>query len=159
LYEFKNRQLTENGQRLSVWFRGLPLGASFLSAVADLLVMGPHGAKNVSWGDFAHSWNNGRVMSLLPQFIDGVVCMAATVAETLWDIGSSQLQIRMASVSPVFSFCHLLWHGHRSWHQDAIRLFGLLGGRCSILTGVLGADRFTLDKLLNRSRNWREIDH
>src|SRR6516162_5635221 len=25
-------------------------------------------------------------------------------------------------------------HGHRSWHQDAIRLFGLLGSRCSILT-------------------------
>ena len=24
----------------------------------------------------------------------------------------------------------------RSWHQDAIRLFGLLGGRSSILTGV-----------------------
>jgi len=33
----------------------------------------------------------------------------------------------------------IISYGHRSRHQDAIRLFGLLGGCGSILAGVLGA--------------------
>src|SRR5437899_12739196 len=56
-YEFKNRATHRE------WDRDCPsvrtvcarLGASFLSAVADRFgLWGPHGAKNVSWGDFAH---------------------------------------------------------------------------------------------------------
>jgi len=56
------------------------------------------------------------------------------------DIAYHRLQntngLRLLRSSP-FVICY--GHGHRSWHQDAIRLFGLLGSRCSILTGVLGA--------------------
>jgi hypothetical protein len=48
-------------------------------------------------------------------------------------------KIRMASVLSGLLLVICYRHGHRSWHQDAIRLFGLLGSRCSILTGVLGA--------------------
>ena len=84
---------------------------------------------------------HGRGDVSLPQFIDGVVCMGSyRRGDTLWDIAHRRLQntngLRPLRSSP-FVICY--GHGHRSWHQDAIRLFGLLGGRCSILTGVLGA--------------------
>jgi hypothetical protein len=71
-----------------------------------------------------------------------VVCRwAATVAETLFGtllIAGFKIRkgLRPLRSSP-FVICY--GHGHRSWHQDAIRLFGLLGGCRSILTGVLGA--------------------
>jgi Cu/Ag efflux pump CusA len=51
----KTAQLTENGTEIVRLFARFALGASFLSAVADRFgLWGPHGAKNVSWGDFAH---------------------------------------------------------------------------------------------------------
>src|SRR5215469_9196209 len=53
-----------------------------------------------------------------------------------WNSNSQTNGLRPLRSSP-FVICY--GHGHRSWHQDAIRLFGLLGSRCSILTGVLGA--------------------
>ena len=60
--------------------------------------------------------------------------------DTLWDIAYRRLQntndLRPLR-SSAFVICYR--HGHRSWHQDAIRLFDLLGSRCSILTVVLGA--------------------
>ena len=84
---------------------------------------------------------HGRGDVSLPQFIDGVVCVGSyRRGDTLWDIAYRRLQntngLRPLRSSP-FVICYR--HGHRSWHQDAIRLFGLLGSRCSILTGVLGA--------------------
>src|SRR5437016_11159934 len=51
----KTAQLTANGTEIVRLFARFALGASFLSAVADRFgLWGPHGAKNVSWGDFAH---------------------------------------------------------------------------------------------------------
>ena len=84
---------------------------------------------------------HGRGDVSLPQFIDSVVCVGSyRRGDTLWDIAYRRLQntngLRPLGSSP-FVICY--GHGHGSWHQDAIRLFGLLGGRCSILTGVLGA--------------------
>src|SRR5207245_8026782 len=75
------------------------------------------------------------------QFIDvGVFMCSYRLGDPLWDIAHRRLQntngLRPLRSSP-FVICY--GHGHRSWHQDAIRLFGLLGGRCSILTGVLEA--------------------
>ncbi len=135
--------LTENGAEIVCLFARFALGASFLSAVADRFgLWGPHGAKNVSWGDFAHFVEyTGAVMSLFPSSLTVSFAWAATAAETLfWDIAHRRLQhtngVRPFRSSP-FVICY--GHGHRSRHQDAIRLFGLLGGRCSILTGVLGA--------------------
>ncbi len=139
----KTSQLTETWTEIARLFARFALGASFLSAVADRFgLLGPYGAKNVSWGNFAHFVEyTGAVMSLFPQFIDGVVCMGSyRRGDTLWDIAHRRLQntngLRPLRSSP-FVICY--GYGHRSWHQDAIRLFGLLGGRCSILTGVLGA--------------------
>ena len=84
---------------------------------------------------------HGRGDVSLPQFNDGVVCMGSyRRGDTHWDIAHRRLQntngLRPFRSSP-FVICY--GHGHRSWHQNAIRLFGLLGGRSSILTGVLGA--------------------
>ena len=54
----KTAQLRENGTEivhLFALFARFALGASFLSALADRFgLWGPHGAKNVSWGNFAH---------------------------------------------------------------------------------------------------------
>src|SRR5438067_12600304 len=51
----KAAQLTENGTEIVRVFARFALGASFLSAVADRFrFWGPYGAKNVSWGQFAH---------------------------------------------------------------------------------------------------------
>src|SRR5262244_2402672 len=137
----KAAQLRENGTEIVRLFARFALGASFLSAVADRFgLWGPYGAKNVSWGNFAHGVH-GRGDVSLPQFIDSVVCVGSyRRGDTLWDIAYRRLQntngLRPLRSSP-FVICYR--HGHRSWHQDAIRLFGLLGSRCSILTGVLGA--------------------
>src|ERR1700758_2148152 len=139
----KAAQLRENGTEIVRLFARFALGASFLSAVADRFgLWGPYGAKNVSWGNFAHFVEyTGAVTSLFPSSSTVSSAWAATVAEIfLWDIAYRTLQntndLRSLRSSP-FVICHR--HGHRSWHQGAIRLFGLLGGRCSILTGVLGA--------------------
>src|SRR5215469_3704031 len=136
-------QLTENGTEIVRLFARFALGASFLSAVADRFgLWGPYGAKNRILGKF-YSFRevHGRGDVSLPQFFDSVVCVGSYCrGDTLWDIAYRRLQntngLRPLRSSP-FVICYR--HGHRSWHQDAIRLFGLLGGRCSILTGVLGA--------------------
>src|SRR5437868_12158588 len=64
----KTAQLTENGTEIVRLFARFALGASFLSAVADRFgLWGPHGAKNVSWGDFAHFMEyTGAVTSFFP---------------------------------------------------------------------------------------------
>src|SRR6266852_1355086 len=139
----KTAQLRENGTEIVRLFARFALGASFLSAVADRFgLWGPYGAKNVSWGNFAHFVEyTGAVTSLFPSSSTVSFAWAATVAETLFGIlliaGFKNTNGLRPFRSSPFVICYR--HGHRSWHQDAIRLFGLLGSRCSILTGVLGA--------------------
>src|SRR5262249_22601676 len=139
----KTLRSAETWTEIARLFARLALGASFLSAVSDRFgLWGPYGAKNVSWGNFAHFVEyTGAVTSLFPSSSTVSFAWAATVAETLFGILLiAGFKIRMASVhlrSSPFVICYR--HGHRSWHQDAIRLFGLLGSRCSILTAVLGA--------------------
>src|SRR6185437_4844436 len=77
----------------------------------------------------------------LPEFMGGVVCMDSyRCRDTLWDIAHRRLQ-NTNRLRPLRSSAFVICYGnvHRAWHQDALGLFGLLGGRCSILTGVLGA--------------------
>ena len=51
----KTLQSTKTRTEIARLFARLALGASFLSAVADRFgLWGPYGAKNVSWGTFAH---------------------------------------------------------------------------------------------------------
>src|SRR4051812_13270211 len=84
----KNVQLAENGTEVVRLFARFALGASFLSAVADRFgLWGPHGAKNVSWGDFTHFVEyTGAVMSLFPSSLTVSFAWAATLAETLFGI-------------------------------------------------------------------------
>src|SRR5262249_51168475 len=104
----KTAQLTENGTEIVRLFARFALGASFLSAVADRFgLWGPHGAKNVSWGDFAHFVEyTGAVMSLFPSSL--------TVSRPSLGYCSSQAsKYEWPPSSPVISFCHLLW----AWSQ------------------------------------------
>ena len=97
----KAAQLTNNGKEIVGLFARFALGVSFLSAVADRFgLFGPHGAKNVSWGDFAHfAEYTGEVMSLLPSSVTVSFAWAATVAEILFGILLiAGLKTRMASV-------------------------------------------------------------
>src|SRR5215813_4121725 len=84
----KTAQLTENGTEIVRLFARLALGASFLSAVADRFgLWGLYGAKNVSWGDFAHFVEyTGAVTSLFPSSLMVSFAWAATVAETFFGI-------------------------------------------------------------------------
>ena len=135
--------LRENGTELARLFARFALGASFLSAVADRFwLMGATWSKERLLGRF-HSFRgiHGCGDVSLPQFIDGVVCVGSyRRGDPLWDIAHRRLQntnnLRPLRSSP-FVICY--GHGHRSRYQNAIRLFGLLGGRCSIFTCVLGA--------------------
>jgi len=97
----KAAQLRENGTEIVRLFARLALGASFLSAVADRFgLWGPYGAKNVSWGNFAHFVEyTGEVTSLFPSSSTVSFAWAATVAETLCGILLiAGFKIRMASV-------------------------------------------------------------
>src|SRR5512135_779691 len=80
--------LRENGTEVVRLFARFALGASFLSAVADRFgLWGPYGAKNVSWGNFAHFVEyTGAVTSLFPTAWTNSFAWAATVAETLFGI-------------------------------------------------------------------------
>lgn len=81
-------QLRQNGTEIVRLFARLALGTSFLSAVADRFgLWGPYGAKNVSWGNFAHFVEyTGKVTSLFPGSLTVPFAWAATVAETLCGI-------------------------------------------------------------------------
>jgi uncharacterized membrane protein YphA (DoxX/SURF4 family) len=101
-------QLTEYGTEIVCLFARFAVGASFLSAVADRFgLWGPYGAKNVSWGAFAHFVEyTGAVTSHFPGSSTVSYAWVATVAETLFGILLiAGFKIRMASV---FSFCYLL---------------------------------------------------
>ena len=84
---------------------------------------------------------HGRGDVSLPQFIDGVVCVGSyRRGDPLWDIAHRRLQ-NTGYLRPLwFSALVICYrHGYRSRHQEAVRLFGFLGGRCRIFTGILGA--------------------
>src|SRR5262249_17524438 len=87
-HESKAAQLTEIWTEIARLFARLALGASFLSAVADRLgLWGPYGARNVSWGNFAHFVEyTGAVTSVFPGSLAVSFAWAATVAETLLGI-------------------------------------------------------------------------
>jgi len=156
-YEFKNCATQRE------WDRDCPsvrtvCARSFLFYPLWLIVLACGGiwSKECILGKFrSFRGVHGRSDVSFPQFIDSVVCVGGyRRGDTLWDIAYRRLQntngLRPLGSSP-FVICYR--HGHRSWHQDAIRLFGLLGGCCSILTGVLEPDRFTLGQASESIRN------
>src|ERR1044072_7218 len=83
---------------------------------------------------------HGRGDVTLSWFIDSVVCLGSyrrggTLLGIAYRVLLNKGGLRPQRSSP-FVICYR--HGHRSWQQDAAGLFGLLGSRRSILTGVLG---------------------
>ncbi len=153
----KATHFIENGTEIVRLFARLALGASFLSAVADRFgLWGPYGAKNVSWGNFAHFVKyTGAVMSLFPSSSTVWFAWAATVAETLFGILLiAGFRMRITSV---FSGLLLL--------SFAIGMITGLGIKTPFDYSVFSAaaaafllafwepDRFTLDTLLSRFRD------
>lgn len=98
---------------------------------------------------------HGRGDVSLPQFIDSVVCVAATVAETLCGILLiAGFKIRMASVLSgllLLSFAIGMVTGLGIKTPFDYSVFS--AAAAAFLLAFWEPDRFTLDKLLNRLRN------
>src|SRR6201997_3943606 len=153
----KTAQLTENGTEIVRLFARFALGASFLSAVADRLgLWGAHGAKNVSWGDFAHFVEyTGAVTPFFPGSLTMSFAWAATVAETLFGILLiAGFKIRIASVLSgvlLLSFAMGMATGLGIKTPFDYSVFS--AASTPFLLAFWEPDRFTLDKLLNLLRN------
>ena len=150
-------QPTDKGTEIVRLFARLALGASFLSAVADRFgLWGPYGAKNVSWGDFAHFVEYaGAVTSLFPSSLTVPFAWSATVAETLFGIlliaGFKTRMVSVLSGLLLLSFAMGMVTGLGIKTPFDYSVFS--AAAAAFLLALLEPDRFTLDKLLNRSRN------
>jgi len=148
-------RLPEMGAELVSLFARFALGASFLSAVADRFgLWGSYGAKNVSWGDFAHFVEyTGAVMSLFPSSLTVSFAWAATIAETLLGILLIVgFKIRMVSVLSgllLLSFAMGMATGLGIKTPFDYSVFS--AAAAAFLLAFWKPDGFTLDKLLSRS--------
>jgi uncharacterized membrane protein YphA (DoxX/SURF4 family) len=153
----KAAQLREDGTEIVRLFARFALGASFLSAVADRFgLWGPHGATNVSWGDFAHFVGyTGAVMSLFPSSLTVSFAFAATVAETLFGLLLiAGLKIRVTSVLSgllLLSFAIGMVTGLGIKKPLDYSVFS--AAAAAFLLAYWEPDRFTLDALLSRFQN------
>src|SRR5262245_33240213 len=150
----KAAHLTETGTDIVRLFARFALGASFLSAVADRFgLWGPYGAKNVSWGDFAHFVEyTGAVTSLFPSSLTVSFAWAATVAETLLGILLiAGFKIRVASLLSgllLLSFAMGMVTGLGIKTPVDYSVFS--AAAAAFLLALWERDRFTFDTLLNR---------
>jgi len=150
-------QIRENGAEIARLFARFALGASFLSAVADRFgLWGPYGARNVSWGDFAHFVGyTGAVMSLFPSSLTVSFAWAATVTETLFGILLiAGFKIRMAYVLSgllllLFAISMATGLGIKTPFDYSV----FSAAAAAFLLAFWEPDRFTLDKLLKRLQN------
>src|SRR3954466_12265923 len=148
----KTAQFTENGTETVRFFARLALGVSFLSAVADRFgLWGPYGAKNVSWGDFAHFVEyTGAVMSLFPSSLTVSFAWAATVAETLLGVlliaGFKMRITSFLSGLLLLSFAMAMVTGLGIKKPLDYSVFS--AAAAAFLLAFWEPDRFTLDKLL-----------
>jgi uncharacterized membrane protein YphA (DoxX/SURF4 family) len=155
--KFKTAQLTENSTEIVRLFTRFALGSSFLSAVADRFgLWGPYGAKNVSWGDFAHFVEYTRaVTSLFPGSLTVSFAWAATVAETLFGIlliaGFKTRVTSALSGLLLLSFAMSMVTGLGIKTPFDYSVFS--AAAAAFLLAFCEPDRFTLDKLLSRLRN------
>ena len=149
-------KLGENVTESVRLFGRLALGTSFLSAVADRFgLWGPYGARNVSWGDFAHfAAYTGAVMSLFPRSLTMSFAWAATVVETLCGVLLiAGFKIRMASVLSgllLLSFAMGMVTGLGIKKPFDYSVFS--AAAAAFLLAFWEPDRFTLDRLLSRFR-------
>lgn len=153
----KNAQFTGNVSEIVRLFARLSLGLSFLAAVADRFgLWGPHGAKNVSWGDFAHFVEyTGMVMSLFPKSLTVPFARAATVAETLFGILLiAGFKTRVASaLSGLLLLLFAMGMATGLGIKTPFDYSVFSAAAAAFLLAYWEPDRFTLDKLLDRLRN------
>lgn len=153
----KAAQLTGNRTEIARLFARLALGASFLSAVADRFgLWGPYGARNVSWGNFAHFVKyTGAVTSLFPGSWAVSFAWAATLAEILFGILLiAGFKIRTTSILSgllLLSFAMGMATGLGIKAPFDYSVFS--AAAAAFLLALWEPDRFTLDMLLNRLRN------
>jgi uncharacterized membrane protein YphA (DoxX/SURF4 family) len=146
-------KLAKNGTEIVRLFARLALGASFLFAVADRFgLWGPHGAKNVSWGDFAHFVEyTSRVTSLFPSALAMSFAWAATAGETLFGVLLiAGFKIRIASVLSgllllLFAMGMVTGLGVKTPFDYSV----FSAAAAAFLLAFWEPDRFTLDKLLS----------
>ena len=76
------------GKDLIQAFARLAVGMGFLSAVGDRFgLWGPHGAANVSWGDFPHfTLYTAQVNSFMPSGLAPTLAVLATMFEILFGL-------------------------------------------------------------------------
>ena len=150
-------RLTGSSTEIVPLFARLALGASFLSAVADRFgLWGPPGAKNVSWGDFAHFVEyTSAVTSLFPGSLTVPFAWAATVGETLFGMLLIMgFKIRMSAFLSgllLLSFAAGMVTGLGIKKPFDYSVFS--AAAAAFLLAFWEPDRFTLDNLLKRSRN------
>jgi len=153
----KAAQLTENGQRLSVCSHGLRWEPPLYPLWLIVLAYGGHmEQRTYPGGDFAHFVEyTGAVMSFFPTSLTVSFAWAATVAETLFGILLiAGFKIRMVSVLSgllllSFAMGMVTDLGIKTPFDDSV----FSAAAAAFLLAFREPDRFTLDKLLNRSRN------
>jgi len=157
--KIKTAQLTGNGTEIVRLFARFALGSAFLSAVADRFgLWGPYGAKGVSWGTFSHFVEyTGTVTSLFPSALTVPFAWASTVAETLLGIslivGFKTQIVCVLSGLLLLSFAMGMATGIGIKSPFDYSVFSAAGA--AFLLALWEPDRFTLDKLLHRSRTDR----
>jgi uncharacterized membrane protein YphA (DoxX/SURF4 family) len=152
----KAAERRENVAEVVRLFARFALGASFLSAVADRFgLWGSYGAKNVSWGNFAHFVEyTGAVTSLFPGSLTVPFAWAATLAETLCGILLiAGFKIRIVSVLSgllllLFAIGMATGLGIKTPFDYSV----FSAAAAAFLLAFWEPDRFTLDRLLHRSR-------
>ena len=153
----KTLRSAETWTEIARLFARLALGASFLSAVADRFgLWGPYGAKNVSWGNFAHFLEYTRsVTALFPSSLTESLAWASTIGETLFGVLLIVgFKIRVTSVLSgflllLFAIGMVTGLGVKTPFDYSV--FSAAGA--AFLLAFWEPDRFTLDNLLRRSRS------
>ena len=150
-------EFSEKGTETIRLFARFALGVSFLSAVADRFgLLGPYGAKNVSWGDFDHFVRyTETVTSLFPSSLALYFAWSATVAETFLAILLiAGFKTRLVSVCTgllLLSFAVSMATGLGIKTPFDYSVFS--AAAAAFLLSLWEPDRFTLDKFLSRSHN------
>jgi uncharacterized membrane protein YphA (DoxX/SURF4 family) len=152
----KTARFAENEPEIVRVFARFALGASFLSAVADRFgLWGPYGAKNVSWGDFAHFVGyTGEVLSHFSNSWTVSFAWAASVAETLLGILLIVgFKIRMVSVlSGLLLLSFAIGMATGLGIKTPLDYSVFSAAAAAFLLAFREPDRFTLDKRLMRIR-------
>lgn len=153
----RTSQLAEIGTEIVRLFARLALGASFLSAVADRFgLWGLHGTKGVAWGDFAHFVEyTGALTSFFPSSLTLPFAWAATAAEIIFGISLiAGFKTRMASaLSGLLLLAFAMGMATGIGIKAPFDYSVFSAAAAAFLLAFWKPDTFTLDNLLNRSRD------